>query len=481
MSDLKKRNGKNPIDEIEDLDDLEFISQESVRDMSKMADGDVIKDKMVSEKKTRRRGADAEEAKKERKRNVARKFLPLIIIIIIAAVVAAGYFLSHMKGWKEKRAQENKEQPVSAQEYEKDQYEQINELITNYYDCYADGETEKILQYAYPMSDSEKSYIQMYSAFLDEYQNIVCYTKTGADEDSYIVSVAFDVKYKDAQAAAPGMDFFYVRSNSDGSVYIDNVYSPFNLLYQEYPLDQGIVSLITDYESGEDVIALQAGVQTKYEQTLSQNEDLSNLVNVTIADAVSAWNAEHEAEIQQKAAEAAAQVQQETAAEETADTEETAAEEVSQAPESAEPEVNADETEQKAWVYTNDSINIRKEPDETSEILTSVRNGAELRQLAVTSNGWSKVKTGEIVGYAKSEYLSAEKTSSEAAALDEGKKIELTVSVNVRRSMSESSEKVGLAYKGDIVKVIQSYSEGWTKVEWNGKTGYIRTDILIGM
>jgi uncharacterized protein YgiM (DUF1202 family) len=37
---------------------------------------------------------------------------------------------------------------------------------------------------------------------------------------------------------------------------------------------------------------------------------------------------------------------------------------------------------------------------------------------------------------------------------------------------------VGLAYQGDVVKVIQSYAEGWTKVEWNGQTGYIKTDLI---
>ena len=65
-----------------------------------------------------------------------------------------------------------------------------------------------------------------------------------------------------------------------------------------------------------------------------------------------------------------------------------------------------------------------------------------------------------------------------AISLPEGKKITLSDSVNVRKSMSETAEKVGLAYRGDTVEVIQSYQEGWTKVKWNGEVGYIKTDLI---
>lgn len=454
------------------LDELEFISHESVRDKSKMAEGEPIADEMVSRKKTKRRSVDAEEALKEKSLKIARKNLPLIIIVVVVVIVLLCLLSYAVKTRMAKKAAENMEQPVSAQEYEKDQYDQINTLLADYYAAYADGDTETILQYAYPMSDSEKSYIQMYSEYIDSYENITCYTKTTPDEESYIVSASFDVKYKDVDTAAPGMDFFYIRTDSDGSVYIDNIYSPFNLLYQEYTLDQSIVQLIQDYEGGEDIIALQAGVQTNYEQVLGQDEKLRTMVEQTLANAVSTWNSEHESELQQKAAEAAQQVQEETQAEEQAAAEQAAAEQAA---------AERAETENKAWVYVNDTVNIRQEPDESSAVLASAAKGSQIRQLAVTNNGWCKVKTGEIVGYVKAEFISTEQTTSSSGSITEGKTIELTSSVNIRSSMSESSERVGLAYAGETVTVVMSYSEGWTKVNWNGKTGYIRTDVLAGM
>ncbi len=50
---------------------------------------------------------------------------------------------------------------------------------------------------------------------------------------------------------------------------------------------------------------------------------------------------------------------------------------------------------------------------------------------------------------------------------------------NVRKSMDESSELVGTTAVGDSITIVLSYAEGWTKVEWNGTTGYIRTDLLL--
>ncbi len=407
MSDFEKnRDG---------FDDLEFISHESVRDTSKAAEGAVIQNEHVSKKKTKRRSVDAEAAKKEKAQKIAKKHLHLIIIGVVLLIVLLALLSYGIRSMMAKKAALNKEQPISTQEYETDEYEQINEVIANYYACYADGDTDTIISYAYPMSDTERSYIQMYSAFIESYENIVCYTKTAEEEDTYIVSVAFDVKYTDLDETATGMDFFYVHVNED-SAYIDNTYSPFNMLYQEYSLDQAIVQLMQAYEESDDVILLQASVQTRYEQAITQSETLQTMIEVTIADAVAAWYEEYQAIIEEKAAQAAAQVQQELEAEEAA----AAAEEA--------------------------------EAEDSSEADTSEASESTQTTTTSSTNAWVNVP--------------------------EGSTITLTSSVNVRVSMSESADRLGLAYAGETVYVVQNYSEGWTKVTWNGQTGYIRTDVL---
>ena len=63
--------------------------------------------------------------------------------------------------------------------------------------------------------------------------------------------------------------------------------------------------------------------------------------------------------------------------------------------------------------------------------------------------------------------------------MPEGKVLKASEGYNVRKGMSSDSERVGTTEIGDDIKVILSYAEGWTKVEWKGKTGYIRTDLLL--
>ena len=117
----------------------------------------------------------------------------------------------------------------AVQEFEVDAYEDVNTLINQYYTAYAAGDTDTLQTIATPLSENEKSYISVFSQYVDAYQNIKCYTKQGLDASSYLVSVYVEVKFKDVDTVAPGLDFFYVRTNDDGSVYIDNLYSQYNL------------------------------------------------------------------------------------------------------------------------------------------------------------------------------------------------------------------------------------------------------------
>ena len=396
----KKHSKKAAQDDI--MEDLEFISEESVKDKSRMAEGKPIANEFVSKKKTLRRSVDQMEAKKEKSVAFMRRNLAFVGIACLVIVVAICAIVIGVKSMKAKKAAAEKNQTLSTQEYEKDGHAEINELFANYYKTYAAGDTEEMVGYANPITDMEKSYISMYSQYIEKFDNIICYTKPGADENSYIVSVAYDLKYKNIETAAPGLDFFYVRTNDKGQVYIDNIYSSFNLNYQENPLDDTIRQLITDYEAGEDVIALQANVQTRYEEAVAKDADLKNMIETTITNAINEWKTAQDQQAQQKAQEAANQV----AAEDQQQQDQQAADQQQQ--QDQQQAQTPTETEQKAWVYATETMNIRQEPNEQSAVLASALQGSELRQLAVTSDGWSKVKTGDIVGYVKTEYVTTQ-------------------------------------------------------------------------
>ena len=361
--------------------------------------------------------------------------------------------------------------------YEVDSNEEINTLITNYFNAYANGDTDTIATLATPLSDLEKSYISMYSQYVEAYQSIRCYTKQGLDDKSYLVSVYLEMKFAGVDTVAPGLSFFYVQTNDDGSLYINNAYSYFNLNMLEnnpdaaYPLDDNVKKLIDKFEKQDDVVALLADVQSKYETALSADANLATMANTTLADAYNAWAATINSSA--PAAEADTTAQAETPA-----TEAPAAEPV---PEAETPADTSGVTAANDTVYALDTVNIRSEANESGSVVGRATVGTSFTRTGTTADGWSQVEYNGTTAYIKSDYLTtdASQTSGQsqntAAA---GESVRLSDTTNIRSSMSETADRVGVAYSGETVKVIESYAEGWSKVEWNGKTGYIKTDLL---
>lgn len=310
--------------------------------------------------------------------------------------------------------------------YQVDAFPEVNQLIQNYYTAYAAGDLAALQAIATPISERELGYISLYSQYVEGYENLVFYTKSGLDANSYLVNVVVDVKFAGVETLAPGLDFFYVRTNEDGTLYIDNLYSTYNLKNMDNPLDTSVHSLINQFEQQEDVIALVREVTAKYASTVAVDEDLDRLINTTLPQAISDWMAqvvEDELVLENPVISDTEIIDTEVAGSEVSETE-TSETEVpeTEAPETETPETEASETE-------------------APETETPVEE-------------------------------------SNAAIIPEGTVITLEKTVNVREKMSTDSKKVGVVYTGEKVTVIMSYSDGWTKVKWDGKTGYVRTDLL---
>ena len=107
---------------------------------------------------------------------------------------------------------------------QKDADAELVTLMENYYAAYAGGDTDSLEMIAQPLSDNEKSYITTFSEYYEDYQNITCYSTKGATDDSYLVSVCYDLKFKGVDTPAPGMDFFYVERDGKGNLIINNIY-----------------------------------------------------------------------------------------------------------------------------------------------------------------------------------------------------------------------------------------------------------------
>ena len=51
-------------------------------------------------------------------------------------------------------------------------------------------------------------------------------------------------------------------------------------------------------------------------------------------------------------------------------------------------------------------------------------------------------------------------------------------SVRLRKSESTEAEIISMIYAGSTVNVVEQYANGWAKVEYNGNTGYIKSEFL---
>lgn len=388
-------------------------------------------------------------------------FLVMVIVLATCAGTNAGQDVSTGEG------------AAVVEEYQVDAYEQVNALITQYYAAYAAGDIATLSTLATPISANEQSYIAMFSQYVDEYQNVKCYTKSGLDANSYLVSVSMEIKFTGVDTAAPGLDFFYIRTSEEGTLYIDNLYCQYNLANQENALDTSIQTLIHEFENQDDVIALQSEVQTRYDAAVNADTNLSDMIGSTIPNAITAWVSQITA--QNIAAEGTDAVVPEGT--------EAAEEPVAEPIEEVQDEPTAEEPE---TVYTVDKVNVRSEADTGSAKLATLEKGTAIGRTG-TEGEWSRVDYGGTPGYIKSEYLTTEapQTADNNAeeepaggSIAEGTVITLQNTVNIRSGMSETSDRIGTAYAGEKVKVVMSYAEGWTKVTWNNKTGYIKSSLL---
>lgn len=303
---------------------------------------------------------------------------------------------------------------------EKDASQELVDLITNYYNAYASGDTETMEGFVSPFSDDEKSYIGALSDYYEKYENITCYSLPGATEDSYLVSAVFDLKFYEVDTPAPGMDFFYVERDGKGNLYINNVYSAFNFTFLEDELDANLYSLVLSYEKSDEVKALQNQVQTKYDEAVASDDKLANMVGGTLRTVISNWRdtiAASKTDDTQAGTEStdSTQLEDTKKADSTENSEQTdtkqdavktddVSKDDTKTDDSSKDDSSKKETKKTGKVKTKDICNVRAKASTDAEVLGKVDVGVKLKKLG-TSGEWTKVKFQGQTGYIKSDLL----------------------------------------------------------------------------
>lgn len=511
-------------------------------------------------------------------KNICSKYKKYIttgaMLILLAVVVAVSSRVTGGKDQKEPEVTQGStgtDDQDGEEKLEENAYPQINKLFQDYYSYYADGDTESIGKIAFPISDTEKSYIKCVSKLVDAYEDIDCYTKKGLAEGEYIVSVVVQIRYKDVQTTIPNLDTFYVRTDDKGNSYIDNAYSSSNESLVENKTNLEVNTLLTEFSQDEDILKLVKDVQKEYDEALEKDEELKKMATVTMQEVLAEWVAsftpqttadqeddkkdnpkdtdsreddekdtdskgddakdsnkdqndnnndtssdqkdpdetDSSAEEQTRTAYAKTKVNMRKKASTSSDILQTL---------NAGTKVTIYGTSKDGWfkvkckgktgyiskeyivsdpskvevekrvAYAKTGVNLRKKPSTDSDVVKTLDAGTKVMIYGKSKDGWFRIRSKGKFGYVKKEFIVSSKSKVESSSqndtpsrttyLNEGDRITLTESVNIRSSMSETADRVGLAYQGDVITVIMSYAEGWTKVSWNGQTGFAKTEFL---
>lgn len=341
-------------------------------------------------------------------------------------------------------------------------YDAVNDLITKYFTGLSNGDLELVASTVDVLTEEEKLTIERKKDYIEAYNNVTCYTKKGMEEDSYVVFTSYEMKIYNIETAAPGVMALYVCTAADGSLYIYNGEA-----------SEELTNYVLELAADEEVAAVIADVETRYQQLVAQDEDLG------------------------KFAETMMQSQQEETAE--------------QQPE--EPvQGEAKELEEPVETTVNDGIKMRKERSTESEVLGTIAAGITVKVYASYEDGWSKVEFDGMTGFCKTEFLTStegvpmlsveteteeevqteettesentaeepaeENNTEEAAATEVNKRMQIKETVKIRAERSTDSERLANAYTNEFVEVFENYSDGWSKVDYNGTVGYCKTEFL---
>jgi hypothetical protein len=110
------------------------------------------------------------------------------------------------------------------------------------------------------------------------------------------------------------------------------------------------------------------------------------------------------------------------------------------------------------------------------ERYTKVASESELEE--TLDEAQEETSEEDTAGEAAQEENTAQESEESSEAAAQNRETRFTESVRLRSQPSTDSEYLGTAYQGESVTQIESYSDGWSKINYNGKECYCKTEFL---
>ncbi len=128
-----------------------------------------------------------------------------------------------------------------------------------------------------------------------------------------------------------------------------------------------------------------------------------------------------------------------------------------------------------ADIYSTTTLNIRKKGSINAKIVGKMKKG-NIATVLKKGSEWSKVRSGNVTGYVKNQYLVFGDEIENFAKQNVKKVAKVqTETLRVRKKASTDSKIVTLASEDDKLKV-KKQTDDWAKVKVDGQTGYVSKD-----
>lgn len=138
-----------------------------------------------------------------------------------------------------------------------------------------------------------------------------------------------------------------------------------------------------------------------------------------------------------------------------------------------------DEDEKSTLVMANvkNTLNVRSEASEDSEKVGKLYKDCG-GTILERKDGWTRLKSGNVIGWAKDEYLLFDE-QAEALASDVGKMIaHIQDALHVRMEPSTEAGYYGVIAKGEIAEVMSVSEDGWIGIDYEGEDGYVSAEFV---
>lgn len=123
------------------------------------------------------------------------------------------------------------------------------------------------------------------------------------------------------------------------------------------------------------------------------------------------------------------------------------------------------------------ALNVRTEPNADADKAGKLYKDCGGKILE-KKDGWTKIQSGELIGWASNEYLLFGE-DAESLAADVGVTVaHINDGLKVRKEPGMDAEIYGVLPKDDEVEVIQMRDDGWVCIDYEGQDGYVSSDYV---